>query len=129
MISQSSFSTTSKSTANMRSRNEAVAISVFNEPASETMYFPFTRVTSPYTCHLVPQYYIGLEEIDENFDQVAWQKRVYGPDVIIVTDSVVPDGWILIDGNIPPSPPFCASSLMLRSETISTKEKEKMEPL
>jgi len=34
----------------------------------------------------------------ENFDEDAWLKKVYGPDVIIVDMRSVPDGWILVDG-------------------------------
>jgi len=50
----------------------------------------------------------------ENFDEDAWLKKVYGPDVIIVDMHSVPKGWILVDGQCPclerllmidPSPP------------------------
>ena len=42
---------------------------------------------------------IPFDEIDENFDEDAWHKKVYGPDVIIVDMRSVPYGWILVDGN------------------------------
>jgi hypothetical protein len=37
----------------------------------------------------------------ENIDEDAWNKKVYGPDVIIVDMHSVPKGWILVDGNAP----------------------------
>lgn len=44
---------------------------------------------------------IPADEIDENFDQDAWNKQAYGPDVIVVDMHSVPKGWILVDGNLP----------------------------
>jgi hypothetical protein len=44
---------------------------------------------------------IPLDEIDEDFDEDAWNKKVYGPDVIVVDMVNVPKGWVLVDGNIP----------------------------
>ena len=43
--------------------------------------------------------YIPAEEIDENFDEQAWFKKLYGPDIIVVATSGLPRGWILVDGN------------------------------
>jgi len=39
------------------------------------------------------------DEVDENFDEVAWNKKVYGPDVVVVDMHSVPKGWILVDGD------------------------------
>ena len=50
-----------------------------------------------YTRRLIPMIGIPAEEIDENFDEAAWFKKVYGPDVTVVQTVGVPDGWILVD--------------------------------
>ena len=51
-----------------------------------------------YTRKLIPRVYIDPWEIDKNFDEEAWDKKAYGPDVIIVQKTEVPDGWIMVDG-------------------------------
>ena len=45
--------------------------------------------------------YIPAEEIDENFDEQAWFKKLYVPDIIVVSTFGVPEGWILVDGERP----------------------------
>jgi len=43
-----------------------------------------TRASEPvYTRKLIPRIYIDPFEIDKNFDEEAWYKKAYGPDVII----------------------------------------------
>jgi hypothetical protein len=54
-----------------------------------------------YTRRLIRMVRIPADEVDENFDEDAWNKKVYGPDVIIVSMRSVPKGWILVDGNAP----------------------------
>jgi hypothetical protein len=41
---------------------------------------------------------ILADEIGENFDEDAWNKKVYGADVIVVNTRSVPKGWVLVDG-------------------------------
>jgi len=55
-----------------------------------------------YTRRLIRMVRVPMFEMDENFDEDAWNKKVYGPDVIIVDMRCVPTGWILVDD---PSPP------------------------
>jgi len=43
--------------------------------------------------------YIPVDEIDENFDEQVWFKKLYGPDVIVVRTYGLPEGWILVDGD------------------------------
>jgi hypothetical protein len=40
---------------------------------------------------------IPLDEIDEDFDEDAWNRNVYGSDVIVVDMRNVPKGWVLVD--------------------------------
>jgi hypothetical protein len=54
-----------------------------------------------YTRRLIRMVRIPADVVDENFDEDAWNKKVYGPDVIIVDMHSVPKGWILVDGNAP----------------------------
>jgi hypothetical protein len=51
-----------------------------------------------YTLRLIPRIFAGPSEMDEHFDEQEWYKRVYGPDIIVVSTTGVPDGWILVDG-------------------------------
>ena len=44
---------------------------------------------------------IPLDEIDEGFDEDAWNKKVYGLNIEIVEMRKVPDGWILEHGITP----------------------------
>jgi len=73
-------------------------------------------VAKGYTRQLIRRVYISLDELldEETFDEDAWEKKVYSPNVIIVDNEVVPKVWILIDGTAPekecslvtdPSPP------------------------
>ena len=52
-----------------------------------------------YTRRLIPMKYIPAEEIDENFDEQIWFKKLYGPDIIVVSTFGIPEGWILVDGD------------------------------
>jgi hypothetical protein len=36
---------------------------------------------------------IPEDEIDENFDEETWFKKLYDPDINIVFDFIVPEGW------------------------------------
>ena len=51
-----------------------------------------------YTRRLIPRILARPSEIDEHFDVNEWYKKVYGPDIVVVSTSGVPDGWILVDG-------------------------------
>ena len=44
---------------------------------------------------------VPWEEVDEDFDEDAWNKKACGPDVIVVDIRNVLYGWVLVDGNIP----------------------------
>ena len=89
-----------------------------SDESSELEYEPFSPWPKPkpgYTRRLIRRVYIPLDELDEEtFDEDAWEKKVYGPNVIIVDKEAVPKWWILIDGTAPekecllmtdPSPP------------------------
>jgi len=54
-----------------------------------------------YTRRCVPRLYPDVMELDETFDEGAWEKKAYGPDVIIVARTEVPNGWILVDSISP----------------------------
>ena|SRR5579859_6704767 len=62
---------------------------------------PYPKPKPGYTRRLIRMVRIPADEVDENFDEDAWNKKVYGPDVIIVDMRSVPKGWILVDGNAP----------------------------
>ena len=51
-----------------------------------------------YTRRLISMIRIPIDQINENFDQDAWNKKVYGPDIIVVDMRAVPEGWVLVDG-------------------------------
>ena len=62
---------------------------------------PWPKPKPGYTRRLIRMIRIPLDEIDEDFDEDAWNKKVYGPDIIVVDMRNVPKGWVLVDGNIP----------------------------
>jgi len=62
---------------------------------------PFPKPKPGHTRRLIRMVRVPADEVDENFDEDAWNKKVYGPDVIIVDMHSVPKGWILVDGNSP----------------------------
>ena len=71
-----------------------------NEDLPVQIKKPSKTVNPPvYTRRLIPMKYIPVDEIDENFDEQAWFKKLYGPDIIVVATSGLPRGWILVDGN------------------------------
>ena len=75
-------------------------------PSSETIEEeeysgPWPKPREGYTRRLIRIIRIPVDEIDENFDEDAWHKQVYGPHVIIVDMRSVPKGWVLVDGNSP----------------------------
>ena len=90
-----------------------------SDESSELEYEDFSPWPKPnpgYTRRLIRRVYISLDELldEETFDEDAWEKTVYGANVIIVDKEAVPKGWILIDGTAPekecllmtdPSPP------------------------
>ena len=47
---------------------------------------------------LIPMKYLPVEEIDENFDEQAWIKKLYSPDIIVASTFGLPQGRILVDG-------------------------------
>ena len=52
-----------------------------------------------YTRRLIPMKYIPVDEIDENFDEDSWFRKLYGPDILVVATCGLPEGWILVDGD------------------------------
>lgn len=81
-----------------------------NETVNENNFEKSSKETNPphspppppppvYTRRLIPMKYIPAEEIDENFDEQTWFKKLYGPDIIVVSTFGLPEGWILVDGD------------------------------
>jgi hypothetical protein len=58
----------------------------------------YDRPPPGYTRRLIPMIGIPADEVDENFDEVAWFKKLYGPDIIVVKTTYVPKEWVLVDG-------------------------------
>ena len=88
--------------------------SLADESFEEEYSGPYPKPKPGYTCRLIPIIRVPADEIDENFDEDAWNKKVFGADVIVVDMSSVPEGWVLVDGNprrfeylliVDPSPP------------------------
>jgi hypothetical protein len=71
------------------------------ESFEEEYYGRYPKPKPGYTRRLIRMVRIPANQWDENFDEDAWNKKVYGPDVIIVDMRSVPKGWILVDGNAP----------------------------
>ena len=68
------------------------------EESFEEEYSRYPKPKPGYTRRLIRMVLCPRDEA-ENFDEDAWNKKVYGPDVIIVDMRYVPKGWILVDGN------------------------------
>ena len=72
-----------------------------NEESSEDEYYdgfnPWPKPKPGYTRRLIPKVRISLEDIEENFDEVAFYKKAY-PNLQIVDVRNVPEGWILVNG-------------------------------
>lgn len=47
---------------------------------------------------LIRKILIPADELDEDFDQRAWDRKLYGPDITILSATGVPDGWVLVEG-------------------------------
>jgi hypothetical protein len=62
---------------------------------------PWPKPKSGYTRRLIRMVHIPLDEIDEDFDEDAWNRKVYGPNVEIVDMRNVPKGWVLVHGITP----------------------------
>jgi hypothetical protein len=75
--------------------------SQIQESFEEEYSGPYPKPKSGHTRRLIQMVRIPADGVDENFDEDAWNKKVYGPDVIIVDMHSVPKGWILVDGNAP----------------------------
>src|SRR2546423_10386001 len=71
------------------------------ESSEEEYDGPYPKPKPGYIRRLIRMVRIPADLVDENFDEDAWNKKVYGPDVIIVDMRSVPKGWILVDGNAP----------------------------
>ena len=41
-----------------------------------------------------------MRTVREDFDEQEWYKKVYGPDIIVVSYDC-PSGWVIVDGNLP----------------------------
>lgn len=61
---------------------------------------PWPKPKPGYTRRLIPMIRVSLEEIDDNFDEDAFIKKVYR-NVEIVDMHNVPKGWVLVNGIIP----------------------------
>ena len=63
---------------------------------------PQTITKSPMPARrLIPMIPIPLAELKEDFDHldhVAWHRKLYGPNIIVVAVTDVPEGWVLVDG-------------------------------
>ena len=57
---------------------------------------PWPKPKPGYTRRLIRMIHIPLDEIDEDFDEDAWNKKVYGPNVEVVDMRNIPKGWILV---------------------------------
>ena len=64
-----------------------------DESFEEEYYGPYLKPKPGYTRRLIPMIRIPADEIDENFDEVAWNKKVYGADIIVVDKRSVPEGY------------------------------------
>lgn len=71
------------------------------ESFEEEYYGRYPKPKPGYTRRLIRMIRIPWDEWHENFDEDAWNKKVYGPDIIIVDMRSVPKGWVLVDGNVP----------------------------
>ena len=58
---------------------------------------PWPKPKPGYTRRLIPTVRVSLEEIDNNFDEDAFIKKVYR-NVEIVDMHNVPKGWVLVNG-------------------------------
>ena len=72
-----------------------------SESIEEEYSSPWPKQRLGYTRRLIRIIRIPADEIDENFDEDTWNKKVYGPDIIVVDMLSVPKGWILVDGIAP----------------------------
>ena len=63
----------------------------------------FSSSSLSYTRRLVRRAYLDPKFLTEEFNYIEWLQGVYGPGVLVVDISGVPEGWVLIDG----SPPVC----------------------
>ena len=84
------------------------------ESFEEEYLGPWPKPKPGYTRRLIRMIRVPLDEVEEDFDEDAWNKKAYGQDVIVVDIRNVPYGWVLVDGNAPalsailmidPSPP------------------------
>src|SRR6266516_100489 len=83
------------------SRYDQVKNTPMSPPSPSTPESRNEHAPPVYTRRLIRRILIPGDEIDENFDEKEWFKKVYGPDIVIVqTDEDVPDGWILVDGTL-----------------------------
>jgi hypothetical protein len=98
-----------------------------SEPFEEEYCGLWPKERPGYTRRLIPMILIPLDEINENFDEDAWNKKAYGPDVIIVDRRLVPKGWVLVDGN---APSLCLDPLLMidPSPPPPKKIKKTLEP-
>jgi len=48
--------------------------------------------------------YLPIDEVSEDLDINAWRRKMYGPHIKIlaVGGPDIPEGWVLVDGNLPP---------------------------
>ena len=55
--------------------------------------------TPKYTRRLIRKIGVDPCALSEDFDEQEWYKKVYGPDIIVVSYDC-PSGWVIVDGNL-----------------------------
>lgn len=70
-----------------------------NEESDEEEYYdgPWPKPKEGYTRRLIPMVRVPLDEIDDDFDEDAFNKKSY-PNAEVVDMHNVPKGWILVNG-------------------------------
>lgn len=80
-----------------------------------------SKIPPEYTRKLIPMIGIPADEVDENFDEAAWFKKLY-PNVIVLQTVGVPRGWVLVAGALLI---FCPLLLMLDPKKPGKKVKKR----
>jgi hypothetical protein len=63
------------------------------------------QTTPTFTRKLIRKIYLPIDEMSDDLDINACRRKVYGPNIKILAmeGGDIPEGWILVDGNLPPS--------------------------
>ena len=49
-----------------------------------------------HTWRLILKIRVEPDQIIKDFDEKGWYKKAYGPDITVIREIGVPDGWILV---------------------------------